>query len=182
LRPGTTQKWREPLDLQEAKDAPEIDEGWRHYLAGMDIIDARMQDAGLANLSSSAPAAQKIKADRDVFVAGLEREYPAWGRSRENIDQGKWGDRVEALTAISVDPRLSQRPEIEMLGTYLEGRKVMAERLAKRKAVGRAGTLTAQSNYDLKVQWEEFGNEMAQENLAFSDIWHRYLENDPVVG
>jgi hypothetical protein len=180
LRPGTTQKWREPLDLQEAKDAPEIDEGWRHYLAGMDIIDARMQERGLANLSSAAAA--PVKAQRDKFVAGLEKEYPAWARSRQNIDQGKWGDRIEALTAISTDPRLSQRPEIEMLGTYLKGRKVMADKLAKRKAAGGAGTFTAQSNYDLKMKWEDFGNKLAQENLGFSDIYHRYLENDMVVG
>jgi hypothetical protein len=179
LRPGTSQKWREPYELQGAKDVPEVDEGWQRYLAGMDIIDARMQERGLANLSSAAAA--PLKAQKDKFVAQLEQEFPAWARSRQEFDAGKWGDRIDALTAISQDPRLSQRPEMEMLGTYLEGRRIMAGKLAKRKAAGGSGTLTAQSNYDLKMKWEDYGNKLAQEDLAFADIYHRYLESDPVV-
>jgi hypothetical protein len=180
LQPGSGENWRNPLTLQQAKD-PEVEEAWIRYIANMDKLDAKMETAGLTNLNGSSPAAVQLKGLKEQMITGLEKEYPAWKREKDQFDTGKWEQRMADLKAISSNEQLRNRPEIQMLASYIQRREKLAATLKKRKDAGRPSTLQAAANADLRNLWEDYGNKLAQENLAFSDLFHRYLEHDPVV-
>ncbi|MFY9588666.1 MAG: hypothetical protein WAT66_14575 [Actinomycetota bacterium] len=179
LKTGSSQNMRKVLDLVEASKEPQVDLGWQEFSAGMDIIDAARKERGLTSLSGAA-AADLAEAKR-TFIAELSAKYPAWADIYGDTDANKWKHKIEGLEKIAADPRLANRREIEMLGQYLEGRRVIQQQLAARDDAGGAKTLSAQSNADLAQAWDEFNAEMVDGNLAWADVYHRYLELDPVV-
>lgn len=180
-RPGSGVKEREYLPLSGApgrpgiSDSPEISLGWQYFGAVMDQIDALRKQRGLTSLGSKAGA--DLAAAKTAVVQTLSAAYPAWADAYGQSDQNAWKRKIEGLTAIAADKRLANRPEIRLLGNYLEARQGIAAVLATRKSK----TLTAQSNADVAEAWEQIGNLLVDQNLAFGDLYHRYLERDPVV-
>lgn len=180
-RPGSGVKEREYLPLSGApgrpgiSDSPEISLGWQYFGAVMDQIDALRKQRGLTSLGSKAGA--DLAAAKTAVVQTLSAAYPAWADAYGQSDQNAWKRKIEGLTAIAADERLANRPEIRLLGNYLEARQGIAAVLATRKNK----TLTAQSNADVAEAWEQIGNLLVDQNLAFGDLFHRYLERDPVV-
>lgn len=180
-RPGSGEKQREFLPLSGApgkpgiSTSPEIAEGWMQYMAGMDIIDGKRKALGLPNLQ--VKAAVELSEMKRTFVEDLKAEYPAWRDEFEDVDQGKWRRRITDLEAVAADKRLQNRPEIRLLGEYLDGRKWIQGELAQRKSK----TLDAKANMDLVLKWEEFTTDLTSQSLAFADTYNRYLSNDPVT-
>jgi hypothetical protein len=93
------------------------------------------------------------------------------------MDENKWTDRIAGMHEIVNDPRLSQRPDIEALKDYLGLRDAVTAILLTRKAK----TLSASSNQDLKVMFDATVQAMKDKSLAFSNLYNRWLSNDPVT-
>jgi hypothetical protein len=180
-RPGSGVKEREYLPLSGApgrpgiSTSPEIGQGWNDFGAAMDIIDSLRKQRGLTSLSTKAGA--DLTAAKTAVIDYLTTKYPAWADEYGQSDSNKWKRKIEGMTAIVDDPRLAQRPEIQTLKQYLIARGIMADTLAQRKNK----TLAAQANADLGAAWEGITNYLVDQNLAFADLFHRYLERDPVV-
>lgn len=175
MEPGSSTMQREVYDLVEASRQPQVRQGWNEYTGAMDIIDAIRKERGLSSLASKA--AEDLAAAKRAIIEYLSGKYPEWAEEYGKTDMNTWKRKVEGLEAIAADPRLREREEIKVLADYLDARKGIAAILAKRKDK----TLSAQSNADVLEAWDGIVNVLADRNLAFADIVHRYLERDPVV-
>jgi hypothetical protein len=179
--PGADENMREFLPLAGRPGRPgistasDIDLGWHDYLAGMDLIDAERKKRGLPNLQIKA--ATDLAEAKRAFVEQLKVDYRAWADEFEDTDRGKWRRKVDGLEKIVADPRLAQRQEIQLLGTYLEGRDWIRAELERRPSKG----LDSRANMDLALKWEDFTSNLVDQNLAFADLFNRHLSNDPVT-
>lgn len=167
---------REPLSKEEIAKGPNVRLGWDKYSEAMDTITAELHERGLSNMMQ-ADAADLRELKRDV-VADLKRRYPEWYDEFSVTDRSKWEKKIKALTAISADPRLqtAARPEMRGLAEYLEKRKIITDELAKRPAKA----WNAVSNQDLRDLWDDVIADLTERNVAFSPLYLRYLENDPM--
>lgn len=175
IEPGAKTHQREVFDLVEASRQPQVREGWQKFTAYMDQIDAVRKARGLTSLNSKA--ASDLSDIKKAVIDQLTAAYPEWAAEYGKSDSNAWKHKIAGLDAISKDPGLNQRPEIQVLGMYLKYRGQMGQILATRKDK----TLTAQSNADLVEVWDTIVNTLKDGNLAFADLQNRYLDRDPVV-
>jgi hypothetical protein len=174
LRPGDSTRQRETPDFEDAIKSPDIREGWIEYRRAMDLIDAERIDRGLPNLRVKAAA--DLAAMKRAITEKLGEKFPAWNEVRQKSDRGAWDRRLVSLTKISDDSRLNGRPDIEGLGDYLEARELVLAELRTRDSK----TLDSAGNTDLAFLWESIKGKLIEGNLAFGDLYYRYLETDPM--
>lgn len=179
LRPGSDDTQRRSLSFEEAASDPDRRLGWIEYRKAMDLIEAARIQRGLPNLQ--VKAASDLALVKRTVTDYLKSKYPSWADDFNQTDKGKWDKKITALREIAADPRLSQRPDIQGIRTYLQARDAMAAELAKRGQMKNgARTLTASSNSDLAEAWNAITGYLIESNLPFSDVFYRHLENDPV--
>jgi hypothetical protein len=89
---------------------------------------------------------------------------------------------MQAMRAIVREgpKELTQRPDIAGLRSYLSARGEIERLLAARKEAGGSGNLAANANADIRQVWETMTLSLSERNLAFSDLYSRWLQNDPV--
>lgn len=179
LRPGSDTTQRRSLSFEEAAADPDRRMGWIEYRRAMDLIEAARIQRGLPSLQ--VKAAGDLAAVKRTITDHLKSKYPTWADDFNQTDKGKWDKKITALREIASDSRLSQRPDIQGISTYLQARDILATQLAKRGEMKNgARTLTASSNTDLAEAWQAVTGYLIESNLPFSDVFYRHLENDPV--
>lgn len=179
LRPGSDDTQRRSLSFDEASTDPDRRLGWIEYRRFMDLIESTRIQRGLPSLQ--VKGAKDLAAVKRQFTDYLREKYPSWAEDFDQTDKGKWDRKIDALREIVRDPRLSQRPDIAGVKSYLEARDVLSSVLAQRgeKKDG-AKTLNAVSNQDLADAWNAYTGFLVESNLPFSAVFYRHLENDPV--
>ena len=178
LAPGSSKNQREPIPFDEASIGPERRLGWIEYRRSMDLIEATRIQRGLPNLQVAA--AQDLAAIKSALTKYLGDKYPAWKDDFNQTDKGKWEKKINALATISSDPRMADREDMKGIREYLAARSMMNKALEDRSKSGGAKTLTASSNTDLASTWQNITGYLVEKNLAFSDVFYRHLENDPL--
>jgi hypothetical protein len=116
-------------------------------------------------------------------ILALTVKYPEWAEAFSNRDSGKWQKKISAMKDIvnATDyPELQGRPEIQGLSKYMQARDALIVELKNRDAAGGAKTLDAVGNKDLSQLWESIVGRMVADNPAFSQLYFRYLEHDPM--
>lgn len=175
LRPGSPYAQREAKSFEEIATDPQIRAGWLEYRKVMSLIEAERVQRGLPNL--------QVKAARDLaelkkgVTAALAEKYPEWYRGFSNVDRNAMKRRLSAMEEIVTDKRLMGRQDIQGLSEYLEARKAMQAELRQREFK----TLTAGDNQDLALLWSSLTGAIVERNLAFQDLYYRYLERDEVA-
>lgn len=175
LAPGSGKHQRESFSFEEAVASPQIRLGWIKFSRAMDLIDAERVRRGLPNFQ--VRAAQDLATLKRAVVQGIAQAHPEWFEEYGTTDMLKWDKRLEAFSAITQDKRLQKRDDIRGLTTYLQARELILGELGNRKAK----TLTASANRDLAILWDTITQRLVESNLAFGDLYHRWLENDPVT-
>lgn len=179
LRPGSPDKQRQAFSFEEAQSKPNERLGWIEYSKAMDLIDAERMNRGLANL--------QVRAARDLadlkrnVIGGLAKKYPEWYAQFSVTDRNAWSRKMDGLRDIAADDRLAGRAEIRQLRQYLQARETILDELAARKAAGGASTLTSATNIDLAGLWTRITTYLTDANPAFSQLYYRYLERDPMT-
>ena len=177
LKPGSSTKQRETPDFEQAavRD-PDIRAGWLQYQRFMDLIDAERIDRGLPNLRVTA--AQDLADIKSAVTAKLAEQHPFWFESFAVTDRNSWAKRINAMRAISAEfEGRTDRQDMAGLAQYLTLRDAFTAELATRKAK----TLAATSNQDLAELWDSATAALAERNLAFSSLYFRWLERDPLT-
>jgi len=176
---------REMIPLDEMAVLPQVRVGWIKYSRFMDFIEWQRVEADLPNLR--VKEAQHIAEVRKNFVHSLTNTNPAWAADFFDSDRGKWDRRIEGLRAIAATPGLGQadgetfgRRDLEPLQDYLNMRDWVLAELEARRLDGDSATLDSMENQDLVLVWETFTNDLVEQNLAWADLFHRYLDNDPM--
>lgn len=172
IRPGSGTRQRDPRSLEEVAAAPDIGAAWIKYGRFMDLIEAERINRGLPNLQ--VKAASDLAEAKRQFTAKLEADYPAWADARQPPNLNAAKKRLAGMRKIANDQRLAGRDEFVGLREYLDARDLVTAELDRRKAK----TLTAVSNQDLAQAWESIKGALIEKNLAFGDLFYRWLEND----
>lgn len=152
--------------------------GWNEYIKSMDLIEVEMKNRGLNNLR--VREAQDLANLKRALTQAIADKYPAWWRDFNQRDDLKWDQRIKALNDISRDPLMDDRPDMTGIRQYLELRSAIKSELNRRKQLGGSATLNASSNQDLTILWETMVYQVLIDNVAFSPIYYRYLEGDPL--
>lgn len=181
IGPNNSTKQRSRVTTDEFVRKPNIEVGWHEFSKAMDALDAMRIKRGLPNLR--VKAAEDLASAKAQIVEALHARYPEWYDEYLSSDPARSAKKIEGLRAVANDPRLSaQREEIGLLGTYLQARDLIQKQLQARVAAKGSGVLDATSNRDLALAWSTITSTLVESNLMFSQLFHRYLDNDTPSG
>ena len=181
VAPGSEDRQRERVPLEDFLEGPDIKEGWELYRNLVDIRDAeltaRKQSGGSGSINS-----RQNRDVRQVYDFEMERlrfSHPAWWRAFNVQDKLKDQRKFQALREVANDERLSQREDVEVLVDYLDDRETIINELKAREAAGGSSQLSATANQDVAELWDYMRMEY-RSILVFTDIFDRYLNRDEV--
>lgn len=175
VAPGSTTKMRESKDWTEAINDTEVNKGWLLYNQGAAIIEAKRIKRNLPSLNSRR--ARDLAQMKKDFVADLEAENPAWAAARGKVDTNKIINFLKFAKTATEDPRLKDRPDIQSVSQYIEGRDLVMQELQNRKFKG----IDNRRNADLKDAWDAFVGELLDKDVTFANIYNRMLEKDDLT-
>jgi hypothetical protein len=177
VSPGSQTKMRERVPLGEFIEATDVAQFWAELGEVYDIRDAelrRRESLGGSIKIYHNPDLQEWTQTRLIEIAGA---HPAGWQAYNQRDKLKDVKIFQGLQAITQNPTLLQRPEIEVLVDYLADRKQAIEELKSRKDRGQPGSLSAKANADVAFWWEN--RRINFRGIAeFSAIFDRLLEFD----
>lgn len=177
ISPGSQTKMRERVPLGEFVEATDVAQFWAELGEVYDIRDAELRRRGSLGGSIKIwhnPDIQEWVQARVVEIAGA---HPAGWQAYNQRDKLKDVKLFQGLHAITQNPTLLQRPEIQVLVDYLADRKQAIGELKERKDRGQPGSLSAKANADVAFWWEE--KRINYRGIAeFASIFDRLLEFD----
>jgi hypothetical protein len=176
LRPGSDTMQRSPLSPEDIIGQSDARLGWTKFTRSMDLLDAQLAAIGAPNYN--VKQAQDLRLMKDILIAGIAKQHPQWYQEYSQRDEVKWNNQIAAMKVLVQDPRLSQRPDMEMLDRYLKQRDLIVALLGGRPSHG----LDSESNSDLRTVWDTMVTKMKNgpNGLAFSDLYNRWLDTDPL--
>lgn len=183
LQPGSDQKMREILSVQESVNDAERRFVWAKYSKLMDSIDADMLQRGLTSLTQKR--AKDLKKARDEFVEahkywtnpqGVQDVNP-WFEEYSTTDRAKMTKRLTAMTQLVTDDRLGGRDDMQGLYDYLRTRTDVRAEMERRKFA----TLDTKKAARLNAQWNSYVTGLKESNLAFADLYNRWLVSDDMT-
>jgi hypothetical protein len=175
VRGGSADRRRVRLSPDDIAVQPSVRLGWIKFSRAMDTIEAIQSQRGLPNLFSKD--GEDLRILRSLAITALAKEHPDWYKEYSVRDEAKWDKRMTGMREIVKDERLSGRPDISGLKEYLTLRDSIVGFLQSREH----HSLSATDNQDIRAVWETMVSRMKEKSLAFSDLYHRWLENDPVA-
>ena len=152
--------------------------GWTEYIKAMDMIEVEMRTKGLASLR--VKEAEPLANLKRQLTQSIAQKFPAWWRDFNQRDALKWDSRIKAMRDISKSSVMDDRGDMRGIRQYLESRAMVKSELNRRKQLGGSATMSAISNQDLVILWDSIIYGILSDNIAFSPIYYRYLEGDPV--
>lgn len=175
VAPGSTKKFRESQDPYEAIAETQAEKGWITYNKGMDILEAQRIARGLPSLN--VKAASDLADMKRQFIEDLSIENPEWASVRRKLDAGKVINFLKIAQELTQDSRTKNRPDIQAVADYLQGREYVRSVLATRSSK----SIDAVANQDIKELWDAFTGGLIDEYISFSRIYTRILENDDLT-
>jgi hypothetical protein len=175
VAPGSTVTYRTTQDAYEAIADTKAELGWIKYNKGMDIIEAIRIQRGLPSLSSRG--AEDLRIAKQALVTALEQENPDWAKIRGKIDLNKITNFLRFAQDAIKDPRLTNRPDMKTMASYLQARDIIRKELSTRESK----SINAESNSDLKVAWDTVVGLLIDQDVTFNRIYTRILENDDLT-
>lgn len=177
--PGTTRKWREVNSGAEAEAEVQRQAGWVEYMKFKGQLDALRQQRGLK--SFRVKGAEQLNSYRKEFIDNMKSNplYTAWVTDFESMGSSKTYDAVRVIDAALKDPTFmadkGDNPTWIAAALYVDGRKRLIEAV---EASGKS--LAHKDNADLAVQWDEFRNNLIDQDAGWAAIANRYLNGDDV--
>jgi hypothetical protein len=175
VAPGSPTKQRESRDPYEAVQETNAEKGWITYNKGIDLIESIRIQRGLKSLESKG--AEDLKAAKQDFIAQLAAENPDWDTVRGRMDMRKVMNFLKFAQKTVQDPRIANRPDMKTMAEYLKGRQLIIDVLATRESKN----IDNESNSDLREAWAEFTGQLLDEDITFSRVYSRILENDKLT-
>lgn len=183
LQPGSDRKMREVLSLQESVEDAERRYVWTKYSKLMDAVDADMVQRGLTSLNQKRAA--DLKAIKDKFIEdnkywtnpqGVHDVNP-WFAEFSTTNRATMTQRLTAMVQLVTDDRIGGRDDMQGLYDYLRARTQVRQEMQQRGFA----TLTAKKAGSLSVRWDAYVTGLKEQNLAFADLYNRWLTNDDMT-
>jgi hypothetical protein len=176
LEPGSDVMQRQTFSAEEFAKQPSIRLGWIKYSKAMALVEAARVARGLPNLQ--VKEANDLALLKQMLTAQIEEAHPEWADKRAVFDRNAMKKRLTGLRDLAADDRLAQRSEFQGLREYFDVREVVRAALLARAKDGGAASLDAAGNQDLAFLWEAMVGKITEQNLAFGDLYSRFLERD----
>jgi hypothetical protein len=189
ITPGTKEKFRGAVDPKEAIRRNQAREGWVRYRKIQAYIDIELRRRKLPNVD--AEGATDLKILKQATISNLANEtdpvtgqktgeVSAWYTDFMDRDGTKTARTVQGLRKIVQDPTFMQdnadNPTWKSVIVYLQARDMTAKLLSTRKSKD----INAKENQDLKILITATALRLKAEDIGFSDLYDRYLEQDRV--
>jgi hypothetical protein len=179
-----TQKLGDSGDHYRDKQSPTefahqalTEQGWNQYTQVMNILRADLGERGLRSFTQNG--AEDLAQAKDAIIGKLAEQNPDWFAEFNSYSSAKLVGTINGLQEIAKNPALRSRGDIVSLNHYLAARDLFERVLASRKAAGGAGSLQAQANQDLLMQWSALRDSIAEADTVFQqNIFDRYLSQD----
>lgn len=183
LQPGSDEKMRKVLSLQDSVADAERRYVWTKYSKLMDAIDADMAERGITSLNSNR--AKDLKANRDKFVEqnkywtnpqGAQDVNP-WFVEYSTTNRATMTQRLTGMANLVVDDRLGQRDDMRGLYDYLRNRMTVRQEMDSRGYK----SLTAKKASQLSNRWDSYVTGLKESNVSFAALYNRWLTNDDMT-
>lgn len=173
---------REKITAGDAITANQIQQGWTIWNGVKLKLDATLIRAGFTSYTQKG--AEGINQMRANAIANLSSELPGWGEEYSVADRGKIPQRLASFERLSRDKRLltdPMRSEVKILRHYLDRRALFKQELTNRGGKQLSFNVADEAtgeNADIAEAWDREVTEMINSNLAFNQLYNRYLTND----
>ena len=179
VAPGSKVTFRgtqDPIEVQKKQNAKK---GWIQYRQFMSTqIEPVLIARGLASLRDKR--ARDLQELREQMVTKLAQENTDWYDDFLDTDGSKTNRVIRGLTRILEDEKFmtanAENPTWRSVATYLTLRNQVAYELSQREVK----SLDAKANIDLANAFEAAVGRLKQDDIGFSDIYDRFLSQDPV--
>lgn len=184
VRPGSNERVREVMSLNESVNQLERDRVWTQYVKMMDLIEAQLLQRGASSLRGRGVS--DLAAIRNAFVANNQYWYDPvsgehvlspWYRDFMMVDEAGMQARIEGMWRIVQDPDLQKRDDIRGLISYLSLREG-AQAMMKQRGVK---SLANKSGADIRASFEARVHTLLDTNPAFGQLYSRWLSNDTTL-
>lgn len=189
VTPGTKEKFRGAVEPKEALRRNQAREGWVRFRKLQAYIDMELRRRKLSNVDAEGASDLKILKQATISSLATETDpvtgqktgaVSAWYTDYMDRDGTKTARTVQGLRKIVQDPTFmkdnSDNPTWKSVIVYLQARDMTAKLLSTRKSKD----INAKENLDLKVLISATALRLKAEDIGFSDLYDRYLEQDRV--
>lgn len=185
IRYGSQTHERELMNLQQSVEDVEKRLGWVKYSKFADALHADMAERGLTNLTQQG--AEDLAANKKAFLDNNmywtdpygARQVSPWFKDYSTTDQSKIESRLTQMRQIVQDPRLQGRDDIAGLIDYLDARDQFKSYLTDLGI--KQLSATNKKSAALASQWSSFVFGLKEQNLAFSQLFDRWLTHDDTL-
>ncbi len=182
--PGSGVKLRSKWKLEDSVEEVNRRAVWLQYTRLQDRIDLTLQKRGLLNLQAKGAAdlrLEKAKFVREHQYEGVDLngqpKVSAWYEQYSTTDRSRMLRNMTGMLAVAKDPRLQGRDDIRGFLEYMSARENTRKRL---KALG-VKSIDTKKATPLRARWDRQVQDMKANNLAFAELYSRYLENDDLT-
>ena len=177
--PGDKGKYREVISPIEAVKRQDVISGWIEFNKFMDGLDAELEQAGIKSLNSNAG---RTYADiKQAFIDDMRANNKAWRDDYDVYEMGGWKNNIKAIDQIISDEKFmseNDSPTWALMRDYMVSRDDVITELRNRESMGGSANITATSNTDLLLQWQEYTSDLKTQDTQFSSWYNRFLERD----
>ena len=183
ITPGSKQTFRGTSNPIEVQRQNEASKGWVQYRQFISTqIDPILAERGLSSIRD--PRAKDLAKLKDEMIKTLatnpDGTTTAWYDDYKDTDGSKIQRVIRGLDDILNNEKFmkanADNPTWKSIAAYLALREQVANELENRRVKG----LRAKANIELANAFDAAVGKLKQEDIGFSDIYDRFLSNDPV--
>jgi hypothetical protein len=191
IRYGTQGNMRQLKTLDQVVEDTQTRLGWVKWTKFSDALHADMAERGVTNLNQKG--AEDLAANKAAFLSqntywrdpyGTTQISP-WYKDYSSQDTSKIESRLTQMRQIVQDPRLQGRNDMRGLIDYLDARDGFKQAMVQ-AGIKQLTLTTSSANPTAKTkksmqmagQWAEYVFNLKQQNMAFSNLYDRWLSAD----
>lgn len=179
IAPGSSVTFRGTQDPVEVQKRQNAKKGWIQYRQFMSTeIEPALVARGLASIRDKR--ARDLQQLREEMVTKLANENTDWYDDFLDTDGSKTNRVIRGLVRILEDEKFmtanAENPTWQSVAAYVTLRNQVAYELSQREVK----SLDAKANIDLANAFESAVGRLKQDDIGFSDLYDRFLSQDPV--
>jgi len=146
--------------------------GWAKFEQVDAAVQFAMKQQGFRSLNQKGAADLADK--KHALVERLKLDNPTWAADYEDRNGDKVQEFLRYAGTVMDDPKMKNRPDIQMLRQYLKYRDA-GTRLAESQGFSLASIKKAAP---IRARLSEIGNAFAQQDFGFGQTWQRVLAGE----
>ena len=189
VSPGSPDRFRGKQDPTVALRRNQAKEGWIKFRQVQNLIDLKLEQRGLTSItqrgaedlaSFKSAVITSLATEKDPVTGKSSGKISAWFEDYNDVNRSKVLKTVQGLQKIINDPVFMKdnqdNPTWKSLVLYMNTRVLLSSRLAQRESAN----IDTQSNADLRTFYDAVTKKLKSDDIGFSDMYDRYLSQDPV--